>query len=129
MNQSQPAKPRARAAAITPKKCLRAILKIRPIGVRCYDNGGDDAKNGTFDRYTVVFTGRYRQDSNRDQLYVSMSAHPFHPMGFGQHCSSAKDIDRPSYRHLGKKVSFDSLPEDCQRLVMTDCFDLSITAI
>lgn len=128
MNQSQPAKPRARATAITPKKCLRAILKPRPIGVRCYDNGGVDAK-GSVDRYTVVYTGRYRHLTAREQLYVSMSGSPFHPMGMGQHGSAATEIDRPSYAHLGKKISFDALPEDCQRLVMNDCFDLSVTAI
>ena len=46
-----------------------------------------------------------------------MSGKPFHPQGFGQHGSSHTQIDYPKYSHLGKKVLFDTLPEDVQECV------------
>lgn len=49
-----------------------------------------------------------------------MSSQPFHPQGFGQHGESDSPIDRPTYGHLGKKIKFDDLPEDCQKLVLSD---------
>ena len=85
-----------------------------PKYVRCYDNGGK-----TFDRYTVVFTGRYKK-LGRYFEYLGMSAQPFHTQGFGQHGESTKPIDRPTYSHLGKKISFNDLPEDCKECVLQD---------
>ena len=80
-----------------------------PRWIRCYDNGGE-----SFDRYTVVFTrGKY--------CYLGMSAHPSHPQGFGQHGEwpqGSPAIDRlGGYSHLGRKINFSELPEDCQKLV------------
>lgn len=87
-----------------------------PRYIRCYDNGGT-----SFDRYTVVFTGRYTHKTNRAFWYLGMSENPFHPQGFGQHGESEfKPIDTPSYKHLGKKIEFKDLPKDCQKLVMQD---------
>ncbi len=43
---------------------------------------------------------------------LGMSFHPFHPAGFGQHCSAVPG------RHLGQRITFDALPADCQRLVL-----------
>lgn len=99
---------------------MNKILKHRKIGVRCYDYGEDQ-----LDRYTVVFTGRYRHLTAREQCYRSMSSCPCHPQGVGMWGSASRDIDYPSYKHLGKKVSFDTLPEECQRVVMCDVFDLA----
>lgn len=96
------------------------VKKKLAINVRCYDNGGK-----TFDRYTVVFTGKYRRYTGGHQNYVGMSDNPFSPQGFGQHGSSFEDIDRPTYSHLGKKIDFDDLPKDCQQLVMSDAQDLA----
>jgi hypothetical protein len=97
--------------------------KLLPNGVpryvRCYDNGGE-----TFDRYTVVFTGRYRHKTGGVFWHVGMSSNPFHPQGFGQHGESIDHIDRPTYGHLGKKIKFINLPEDCQKLVLSDYSDL-----
>jgi hypothetical protein len=91
-----------------------------PKYVRCYDNGGETA-----DRYTVVYTGRYRKDLRRDEFqYVGMSAEPFHPQGVGMHGSSPEQIDRPRSSHLGRRISFEKLPEDCRRLVLADYRDL-----
>lgn len=97
----------------------RRVARLLPGGVpryvHCYDNGGE-----TFDRYTVCFTGRYRHKTDRQQWYVGMSAHPFHPQGFGQHGESAQPIDYPRYSHLGRKIKFSDLPPDCQRLIVGD---------
>lgn len=80
-----------------------------PRWIRCYDNGGE-----TFDRYTVVFTRGKR-------CYLGMSQHPAHPQGYGMHGEWPKGeapIDRlGGYSHLGKKIKFSDLPEDCQKAV------------
>lgn len=90
-----------------------------PRYVRIYDNGGE-----TFDRYTVVFTGNYLKtgsDGVRRFQYVGMSENPYHPQGFCQHGESEwQPIDRPTYSHLGKKITFDKLPQDCQKAVLDD---------
>lgn len=91
----------------------------RPRYIRCYDNGGK-----TFDRFTVVYTGRYRHKTGGSFLYVGMSEHPFHPQGFGQHGESHTQIDYPSGTHLGKRIPFTALPPDCQKLVLRDYQDL-----
>ena len=93
----------------------RLIPNGTPRYIRCYDNEGK-----TFDRYTVVFTGNYKKDF-RTFVYVAMSCNPFHPQGFGQHGESENTpIDRPTYSHLGKKITFNDLPEDCKKLVVQD---------
>jgi hypothetical protein len=86
-----------------------------PRYIRCYDNGGK-----TFDRYTIVYTGRYTHRTNGAHLYVGASAHPFHPQGFGQHGEAPNVIDRPRYSHLGKRVRFGLLPENVRTLVLQD---------
>lgn len=110
-------------------KQIERINRLMPDGkpryVRCYDNGGR-----SMDRYTVVYTGRYKQigvpagqykKNSRYFEYIGMSAHPF--QGFGQHGEHTQPIDRPSYSHLGKKISFDELPEDCKQCVLQDYKD------
>jgi len=85
-----------------------------PKYVRCYDNGGE-----TLDRYTVVFTGNYRNIKRGDQyLYLGMSEYPY--QAIGQHGSSNDPIDRPQYSHLGKKIKFSDLPIDCKTCVIDD---------
>jgi hypothetical protein len=82
--------------------------KVNNSRIRCYDNGGE-----TCDRYTVV----YIDEPERQQgtfAAVGMNAEPFHPQGFGQHCSAMLG------RHLGKRIPFTSLPADCQQLVKQD---------
>jgi len=85
-----------------------------PKKVRIYDNGGR-----SFDRYTVVFTGNFKGRDGRC-YYLGMSESPFHPQGFGQHGESIEIIDYPSYKHLGRKITFDKLSEQCQKLVIQD---------
>lgn len=89
----------------------------KPKYIRCYDNGGK-----TFDRYTVVYTGKYK--GKNECMYIGMSAKPFDAMGFGQHGFSKDSIDRPTYSHLGKKIKFDDLPDDCRKLVLQDYTEL-----
>lgn len=75
--------------------------------VRLYDNGGK-----TFDRYTAV----YMDEIERSGLYGAraMSDQPFSPQGFGCYTSAAPG------RHLGRRIKFEELPADCQRLVLQD---------
>ena len=92
-----------------------------PRYIHVYDNGGRTA-----DRYTIVYTRTGRSGSNRAKKQngwhqnVSMSASPFHPLGVCMHGESETQIDYPSYSHLGKKIAFQNLPEDCQKVVLND---------
>ncbi len=87
--------------------------------IKCYDNGGPAFTRGTIDRYTVVYmdskeTGGWT--TTRGALYDSlgMSASPFHPQGVAQH-----SLALPG-QHLGKRIPFATLPEDCRIAVMQD---------
>ena len=75
--------------------------------VRIYDNGGE-----SWDRYTAVYMNAKLPDGSYEAR--GMSAKPFHPQGFGQ-MGAAK-----CGKHLGKRISFDELPADCQKLVLRD---------
>lgn len=103
-----------------------------PKYIRAYDNGGESC-----DRYTVVYTGKYRTLGVKRGgprvmgwfQYVSMSASPFHPQGFGQHGEHSQQIDVNKWgfapamgrkNHLGTRISFTQLPPDCQKLVISD---------
>ncbi len=101
----------------------------QPKYVRCYDVAGshEAGQQPAFDRFTVVFTGKYRKGANFQ--YVGMSEFPFHPQGFGQHGESSSQIDvnksgfAPAVGrrcHLGKRIPFSDLPPDCQKLVLRD---------
>ncbi|AQH05800.1 hypothetical protein A9R05_43065 (plasmid) [Burkholderia sp. KK1] len=74
---------------------------------RIYDNNGKTA-----DRYTVL----YMLEPERSGLYAGrgMNDEPYHPMGIGMCISGAPG------RHLGRKITFDDLPEDCRRVVISD---------
>lgn len=90
-----------------------------PHYIRAYDDGG-----ATADRYTVVFTGRYRHKTCREYITLGMSAYPYHPQGVGMHAFSKVPMDRPKSAHLGKRIPWDRLPEDCQRCVLDTYGDL-----
>ena len=98
----------------------RLLPQGHPRWIRCYDNGGPDAPNGSCDRYTVVYT---RLNCGYC-IYVGMSGAPFHPQGVCQHGEHECPIDRPRYSHLGKPIPFQQLPTDCQRVVMQDYCEL-----
>ena len=115
---------------LTARKLSAAKLKERrdrlmpggvPKHIRCYDNGGLDAPEGTADRYTVVFTkANCFMGSDRRSPHLLMNESPFSPQGIGMHGESESPIDRPTYSHLGKKIRFADLPEDCRRAVVQD---------
>jgi len=104
------------------KKQQGRLERLMPNGipryVRVYDNP-DWA-----DRYTVVFTGRYRYPIPNGMswfMYLGMNSIPFDPSaGICQHGEDPELIDRPAYGHLGKKIAFTDLPADCQRVVVED---------
>lgn len=124
------------------KKQSERLESLIPDGipryVRCYDS----PENG--DRYTVVFSGRYNGtwqiNHRRSYVYLGMSERPFHPQGIGQHGSTSYGpVDtqgatgRPYEQwppamgrkcHLGKRIPFTDLPEDCRKLVMSTYRDL-----
>jgi hypothetical protein len=76
--------------------------------IRCYDNGG-----ASFDRYTVVYMDAPENKPGTFQC-VGMSERPFHPQGFGQHSSAMLG------GHLGRRVRFADLPDDCRQVVEQD---------
>jgi len=90
-----------------------------PKWIRCYDSG----PNKGMDRYTVAFTKKAITEPGQRKyfMYLAMSAQPFHPQGIGLHGESKEQpIDRPTYGHLGKRIEFFDLPQDCQKLVIQD---------
>ena len=113
---------------MTSKQSAR-LARLLPSGVprwiRCYDNGGE-----TYDRYTVVFTGATaRRASGGVVPYLAMNDAPFHPQGFGQHGESDRPCDVNQWgfapalgrkNHLGTRIAFADLPDDCRRLVLSD---------
>lgn len=72
--------------------------------LRCYDNGG-----ATADRYTIV-PPRWAKDEQVHGLFnaIGASAYPFHPQGIGMNITAAPGP------HLGKRVHWDTLPEQVQ---------------
>lgn len=104
----------------------------RKIAVRCYCMPlcGEVA-----DPYTVVFSGRYRHLTAGMYVYLCMSSRPAHPQGVGVYGEAERYIDNRGYgqpggyRHLGKAISFDDLPVECQKLVMSYALDLGIIGV
>lgn len=83
-----------------------------PRYVKCFDNGGE-----TWDRYTVIYTGNYADHPRGRYLFVGMSESPCSPQGFGQH----GEIDQSQVgKHLGKRIKFNDLPQECKSLVIYD---------
>jgi hypothetical protein len=74
---------------------------------RIYDNGGK-----TFDRYTFVFPSL---DVPRNNDYYGSSENPFYPQGYGQYCGNYPYPDNRNYRHLGKLIPPESLPEQARK--------------
>ena len=49
--------------------------------------------------------------------YLGLNEYPYHPMGFAQHGYTKEMIDKPSYSHLGKKIKWNDLNDDCKKAV------------
>lgn len=73
---------------------------------RIYDNGGK-----SFDRYTIIPPRWAKEYRERGWLWacIGASESPFHPQGFGQHCSAMPGS------HLGKRIAWDQLPVGVQQ--------------
>lgn len=82
--------------------------RIQGQRIKCYDLG-----HGQIDRYTVVFMDQ-PEKAEKTFACLGMNGYPFHPQGFGQHCSAMPG------KHLGKRIPFLELPLDCQKLVIQD---------
>lgn len=128
------------------KSLKERIARLMPKGipkyVRCYDNGGADQPDGSFDRYTVCYTGRAATEKWKGYPdhypYVGMSENPFAPNGVGMHGSMAGQpcdtmgatkgyhwppaIGRKC--HLGRRINFKDLPPDCQKVVISDYVEI-----
>lgn len=79
------------------------------------DNDGE-----TLDRYSVILTRGSRWMNEGEIEIICMNAAPFWPQGIGMHTSVKVSTAPRSWRHLGKRIPFYDLPEDCQVLTMTD---------
>ena len=106
----------------------RLLPKGVPRYVRCYDAG-----DAVADRYTVVFSGNWRGKPRSTTCFRGMSAHPTHPLGFGQWGEHRGELDSKGgwtlpvgRRHptLGLRIPFADLPPDCRELAMRDYCEL-----
>jgi hypothetical protein len=97
----------------------------KPRYIRCYD----DADGDSADRYTIVFTGRYRHWVGGQFIYLAMSAYPLSAGGFCQHGSSHTQIDVNKWgfapmvgrkNHLGRRVRWEELPIGCRMFIASD---------
>ena len=94
-------------------KIKRLYKNNAPRYLRIYDNRGTERE--TLDCYTIVFT---RRNDDFAFNYISASV-----TGAGVYLrlqSYGVHVDRPSYRHLGKRVAFDTLDKGLQDLVIKD---------
>lgn len=92
------------------------------LSIRVYEKEGC-----TGDRFTVVFHGRYKHLTERQNYYLGCNGAPFHPMGIGFSGFSDSQIDYPSYKHLGKKLSISNrqaLPVDVKKFIEQSARDL-----
>ena len=97
------------------ERAFRLLPNGIPRYIRIYDNGGE-----SFDRYTVLFTGRWKGRKAYHSYFRGMSENPYSPRGYGIWEDRPGHIDRPSYAHLGKRIAFATLPEPCKRSVLSD---------
>ena len=70
---------------------------------RIFDNGGK-----TQDRFTLI---------NEWGDVFGFCCIPSNPLGIGVYCGNFKDWGLKSTKHLGKKISFEELPEAAQLFV------------
>lgn len=91
-------------------KVKESIQKVNGNRIRVYDNGGEDAKNGTLDRITVVFLD-FEKERNGSYQAVAASETG---SGFYQHTSAQLG------RHLGKEISFSDLNPRLQKMIKNE---------
>ena len=97
------------------KKKVPRTERIHGQHIKCYVK----APTKFADPYTVVFMDQY--DERTHQYFArGMSAHPCHPQGYGM----STEV-RPG-PHLGRKISFEDLQEDCRFLIEQDARGFSM---
>jgi hypothetical protein len=112
------------------RKCIAYRDETAP-GEKCVtcQNKLLAAPEGSFDRFTVVFSGNYAGRPTGFTEYIGMSCNPFHPQGFGQHGEMQGSMDAPQGfpPKLGdlstfgsRRVPYNNLPKDCKKLVLRD---------
>ncbi len=108
----------------TKQSLIRRLSNHRNRLARFYDNAE------TADRFTASYLAvQSNYGGQRWFWYRGMSVHPSDPQGFG--CSGESKgvpVDFPPAplgrkNHLGRRIRFQDLPEDCQRLVLQDLMD------
>lgn len=67
-----------------------------------------------YDNYTIAFKG-CRSQRGMVYPYLGCNDAPFHPQGIGYHGESERFLTGKS---LGKRVRFESLPEQVQRFIL-----------
>jgi hypothetical protein len=87
------------------------IVNGKRLVCRIFDTGPD----GPVDRYTIAFKAQRLEGRCLVYPYLSADDNPFHPQGFGQHGESWEFM---TGKHLGKRVTFCSLPGPVQRFVL-----------
>ena len=121
------------------KRETERLASLMPNGipkyVRIYDNA--DTPSETCDKYSVVYCGNYnnigRSRHDRTQRWYHlrfMSFNPRDPNGVGIFDCSETIIDTIPGRwggpkigqscHLGKRIRFEDLPDQCRDLVIED---------
>lgn len=89
-----------------------------------YDNGGKICdrytlrllvKPETFSSDTDNIKYLLRKYGKHFNEYFGFSENPFSPQGFGQYCGEY-EVSR-SYKHLGRKITLESLPDQAQKYV------------
>lgn len=73
-----------------------------------------DAGESFADRYTIAFKGYRVKGYGMVYPYLASGNDPFHPQGFGQHGESREFL---TGKHLGKRVEFESLPDQVKRFI------------
>jgi len=72
-----------------------------------------DAGEQVIDRYTIAFKGYRSARHGMIYPYLAANSSPFH--SFGQHGESDTFM---TGKHLGKRVSFESVSNDLQRFIL-----------
>jgi hypothetical protein len=87
------------------------------VSIDTWDNGGKTA-----DRYTIAISGVQWIGDIEYTYFIGASKNPTHPQGLWQHSHEVetKQYNRDSHRHLGKRVSFFSLPEEVQACIRSE---------
>lgn len=96
---------------------MGAIIKRYGAVLRCYDNGG-----ATLDRYTIVpprWATEHKSRGANTWAAIGASAHPFQSVG-------QMTLAAPG-PHLGRRIHWDDLPADVQRMAQQAFPDYSPT--